>query len=45
MHKIRHFIIDYFIDDPEQVTGKDELMFYGIMASPIVILILVLIIS
>lgn len=45
MNKIRHFIVDYFIDDPEEVTGWDELMFYGIMASPIFILILVLIIS
>lgn len=45
MHKIRHFIIDYFIDEQDEVSGKDELMFYGIMASPIVILILVLIIS
>lgn len=45
MNKIRHFIIDYFINDPDEVSGKDELMFYGIMASPIFILILVLIIS
>lgn len=34
---MRYKIIDYFLGDPEDISLKDELLFYAIMLMPIVI--------
>lgn len=42
---MRNKIIDFFIDDPEQVPTSQELLFYAIMASPLFIALAVIIIT
>ncbi|WP_255783466.1 hypothetical protein [Oceanobacillus alkalisoli] len=40
---MRNWIIDYFIGEPEEVTLPQELLFYGVMSSPILIFIVTMI--
>lgn len=40
---MRKWIINYFIDEPEETTVQDEMLFYSIMAMPLVIAITTLI--
>lgn len=42
MSEIRNRIIDYFIGEVEEVTLPQELLFYGIMGSPLAIFAVVM---
>ncbi|WP_260049144.1 hypothetical protein [Oceanobacillus kimchii] len=37
---MRKWMINFFIDEPEETTVHDEIVFYSIMAMPIVIAII-----
>ncbi|WP_405103138.1 hypothetical protein [Oceanobacillus sp. FSL H7-0719] len=40
---MRRKIVDYFIGEPEEITLSQEITFYGIMSSPILLFIIILI--
>lgn len=43
--RMRRKIIDYFIDEPEEVSLNQELQFYLIMGSPLLILLAVIVLA
>lgn len=45
MSNVRKHLVNYFIGEPEEVSLKAEILFYSIMAMPIVIAITTIIIA
>ena len=45
MSNVRRHLINYFIGEPEEVSLKAEILFYSIMAMPLVIAIATIIIA